>query len=210
MSKLKVLLLGLGVLLLSGCMLFGPGGPEILYEETFGNEADWYTGANENRDWWIEGGQYHVLLKTEDFTTGSWKSTLGPFSDFQLDVDTQQIAGPDDNGYGVQFRVQDGSNYYRFRISGDGWARFDKNIGGTITIIKPWERTDLIHQGNATNHIKVIANGSLFTFYINGDKLYEATDTSIAAGSIGFQAVMLTSPGQTHIAFDNLILTELE
>jgi hypothetical protein len=106
--------------------------------------------------------------------------------------------------------VKDANTYYRFQISGDGWARFAKTVDGTVVSIKPWEQTDLIHQGNATNHLTIIANGSLFTFYINGDKLYEVTDTAIVAGSVGFQAVMLDSPGQTHIAFDNLIITELE
>jgi len=207
--------IGLGSLLLvltslAGCFFLLPMGPEILYEEDFNSETDWFVGETENRSWWIEGGEYHVLLKTEDYPTGSWRSSAGPFGDFQLDVDTEQVTGPDDNGYGVQFRMQDENTYYRFRISGDGWARFDKAIGGTINIIKPWVRTDLIRQGNATNHISIIANGSSFTFYINGSELYTVTDTAIASGSLGFQAAMFTSPGQTHIAFDNLIIQAVE
>jgi len=210
MKNLKGLGLLLAVLFLSGCVLFGPVGPEILYEENFNGDTEWYEGESDYSNWWVEGGKYHVLVKVEDKPIGTWRTDIGPFDNFQLDLDIEQVTGPDDNGYGIRFRMQDADNYYRFRISGDGWAKFDKRIGGVYTDIRPWSTTELINEGNETNHMTVIANGSTFTFYINGTELYSATDTSLTTGYIGFQVAMFVSPGQTHVAFDNLILTELE
>lgn len=210
MSKFRGLWLLIGVVFLSGCMLFGPFGPAILYEENFNSDTNWFQGENANKKWWIEDGKYHVLVKTEDLSLGSWNSTVGQLSDFQLNVDAEQIDGPDNNGYGVQFRVVDADNFYRFRISGDGYARFDKKVDGTYEIIRGWESTALIHQGVATNHITVIANGNTFTFLINGTELYVETDSSFTAGAAGFMVVLLDSPAPAHFAFDNLIITELE
>ena len=213
MSRCKGLWLLLGVLFLSGCMPVGPVGPvgpAILYEEDFNADANWYEGENDNKKWWIEDGKYQVLVKVEDVSVGAWNSLVGEFSNFQLDVDAEQIDGPDDNGYGIQFRVVDADNYYRFRISGDGWARFDKRVSGSIEVIREWERSALIHQGDAINHITVTANGSLFTFFINGTEDFHMTDTEFANGAVGFMVVLLGSPAPAHFAFDNLIITELE
>ena len=211
MSRIKVLWLLLGVLLLSGCMLFGPFGPVILYEQDFNSETDdWYQGENDNKKWWIEENKYHVLVHRQGVNFGSWYSGVGQLRDFQLDVDAEQIGGPDDNGYGVQFRVVDADNYYRFRISGDGYAKFGKKVGGDYVVIRGWESTSLINQGVAANHITVIANGSSFTFFINGTELFSETDTSFAIGAAGFMVAMFDPGGPAHFAFDNLIITELE
>ena len=216
MSRIKGLWLLLGVLLLSGCMLFGPFGPVILYEEDFNSDTDWYQGGhddnddNDDREWWIEDGKYHILVHRQAINYGSWNSKVGQLRNFQLDVDAEQIGGPDDNGYGVQFRVVDADNYYRFRISGDGYAKFGKKVGGDYVVIRGWESTSLINQGVAANHITVIANGSSFTFFINGTELFSETDSSFAIGATGFMVAMFVPGGPAHFAFDNLIIQELE
>jgi hypothetical protein len=141
---------------------------------------------------------------------GSTNSETGILANFQLDVDVRQISGPDDNGYGIQFRYEDSSNRYRFNISGDGYTRFDKWVNGTTEVIRGWESTPLINQGNSLNHITIVANGNLFTFYINGTELYSVADTQFNSGRAGFVAAMYGTPGQTHIAFDNLLIQALE
>jgi len=215
MSRLKGLGLLLGILLLSGCTLFGPVGPEILYDERFGSEADWYVGESGTSEWWLGEGKYHVLVTgtnslSQDFGHGSWRSGIGPFGDFLFLVDAEQISGPENNGYGIQFRMQDGDNYYRFRISGDGWAKFDKNVAGVRTTLRSWEETPLVNKGNAVNQIGVSAQGSTFTFYVNGNVLYTETDTSFASGHVGLSVIKYDSQGELHIAFDNLIIQALE
>ena len=212
--------IGLGFLLLvitllAGCFFPSPIDPEILYDESFGSEASWYVGEAENSEWWLGEGKYHVLVKgtnslSVDHGYSSWRRGVGPFGNFLFLVDTEQISGPENNGYGIQFRMQDGDNYYRFRISGDGWAKFDKNVAGVRTTLRSWEETPLVNKGNAANQIGVLAEGSTFTFYINGDVLYTETDTSFASGYIGLSVIKYDSQSDLHVTFDNLIIQALE
>ena len=205
--------LGVLALLLSslaGCIFLLPIEPEILYNEDFDSESSWYVGSNDYRTWWIEGGEYHLLIKYEDIPYHSRNRQIGDLADYQLDVDTRQLGGPDDNSYGVTFRIRDSENLYRFRISGDGWVRFDKKVNDNYVVIRDWERSALVNQGNSANHITIVANGSLFTFYVNGSEAYSETDHEFTSGHAGVIAAMYDSPGQTHIAFDNLIIQALE
>ena len=200
----------LGGLLLTGCWMPLPQGPTVLYEEDFSGETSWYVGEDDGKKWWVENGAYHLLTKKSDVFYRSWRTQIGSFGDFQLDVDAQQISGPDDNGYGVVFRRDPEVGFYRFQISGDGWAKFDKFDGSAFVAIRPWERTDLIRQGSASNHITIIANGTQFTFYINGTILYTATDYAFSTGQIGVGGICLDDAGGAHIAFDNVLLQALE
>lgn len=215
MSRLKGAVVLLGTLLLSGCLLLIPLEPEILYDESFGPEANWFVGEFENYEWWLGEGKYHVLVKatnslSEDHGYASWRSGVGPFGDFLILVDAGQISGPENNGYGIQFRMQDADNYYRFRISGDGWAKFDKKVAGVPTTIRSWEQTSLVNTGNAANQIGVSSEGSTFTLYINGEILYTETDTSFASGYVGLTAIKYDSQADLHIVFNNLIIQALE
>ena len=199
----------LGGLLLTGCWMPIPPESNVLYEERFSGSTEWYQGETDQRRIWVENGAYQFHAIASDIFFYSVRSLIGPFTNFQFDIDTQQIAGPDDNGYGVVFR-QSESGYYRFRISGDGWARFDKRVNGNYVAIRGWERTDLIQQGNATNHITVVANGSEFSFYVNGTFLWSASDTQFASGTIGVGVICLDDAGGTRVAFDNILLQALE
>ncbi len=209
MKQAKAGMLLMSVVLLSACTLFGPIGPVILYEETFANPQDWLQNDNADRAWWVENGEYHALIKVADRWLGSYNSNDGPFADFRLDVTARQVSGPLDNGYGVLFRVLDGSNYYRFAISGDGYACFHKIVNGTRTEITPWVPSAAINTGNAINQITILANGNSFTFFVNGTEIYSEVDAAIASGGVGI-AAMMYDPGQLHLAFDDLLILELD
>lgn len=207
----------LGVLLLSGCIFLGPFGPEILYEDHFPDDTTWFQGESGLSTWWVEDSRYHVLVKVEKSieTDGgflSTKASSGSLGDFTLAVDAEQIIGPDNNGYGVVFRIQAGGNsYYRFRISGDGWAKFDKSVNSVRTPIQDWALAPSVKTGNAKNHIEIVANGNLFTFRVNGDTLYTIADSSFSSGYIGFAAIKYVAQGgELHIAFEDLIVRALE
>ena len=86
MSKLKVLGMLLGILLLlSGCMVFEPIGPEVLYERDFNSDKDWSATGDGLWDMWIGDGAFHVLVKVEDLSVVSTLQA-GDLADFQLVV----------------------------------------------------------------------------------------------------------------------------
>jgi len=202
--------LSLALLALSGCILLLPTEPEILYQEDFQSETNWYSGSNAYRTWSVQGGEYHLVIKASDLTRLSYNTTVGNLNDFRLDIDARQAMGANDNGYGVAFRMKDPENFYRFRISGDGWTRFDKKVNSQYVVIRDWERSSLINQGVASNHITIIANGSLFTFYVNGSEVYSVTDAQFSSGYAGVMGNSFTISGPMHIAFDNLVIRALE
>jgi len=90
------------------------------------------------------------------------------FNDMDLRVTTRQISGPSDNQYGVIFRYRDRDHYYGFLISGDGYYSLVKQQDGTLEVISNWGESESIHQGEATNEIRIVALGEQFRFFING------------------------------------------
>jgi hypothetical protein len=152
----------------------------------------------------------HILVKTPAWDTWSNDEGVPSFDDFRYDVDATQVSGPDDNAYGVIFRYADDRNFYLFAISGDGHASFRKLVDLAWTTIVPWtEFPGIVTAGAATNHITVVAVGSQFSFYVNNEKLFEASDSSFSAGGPGVFAGSFSEPN-VHVAFDNLVIREME
>jgi hypothetical protein len=99
-----------------------------------------------------------------------WSTLDRKFSDFDLRVTTQLIAGPvDQNQYGVIFRYRDTQNFYVFRITSDGYYLLAKVENGIQDKVSDWGQTDAIRQGSdAANEVRIIARGDEFRFFVNG------------------------------------------
>ena len=93
------------------------------------------------------------------------------FNDMDLRVTARQIAGPDDNQFGVVFRYKDLDNYYAFLISSDGYYSLVKRQGGAPEVISDWGATAVVRQGQVTNEIRIVALGDAFRFFINGEAM---------------------------------------
>lgn len=102
---------------------------------------------------------------------GGWSGLNFTFEDFVLDVDATKLAGPDDNGIIVVFRLTDEENYNRFDISSDGYYALSIVRDGLPRAISDWAASDAIQQGEATNHLTVTAIGETFSFAVNGQTL---------------------------------------
>lgn len=90
------------------------------------------------------------------------------FSDMDLRVTARVIDGPDDNQYGVVFRYRDQDNYYAFFISADGYYSLVKRENGALRDISTWGMSEAIVTGKAANHIRIVAKGDSFSFFVNG------------------------------------------
>lgn len=112
--------------------------------------------------------------------TPAWSGLHYTFSDFVLDVDAAKLAGPDDNGIIVIFRLVDQSNYNRFDISSDGYYSLSKVREGVPTAISDWNVSPAIQTGGATNHIRLTAVGNTFRFEVNGTPMVLCTATDPA------------------------------
>ncbi len=81
--------------------------------------------------------------------------------------------------------------YYFFIVCQNGYYRFYKNDPhSAASNTKPlaYSSSLAIHQGNQSNLIAVVANGSEFDLYVNSQKIVSASDSSYSGGNIGLLA----------------------
>ncbi len=147
--------------------------PGVLYEADFEDEtqlADWELfndGVVSARG---EGGQL-VVSVSAPVDRGTWSGLNYTFEDFVLEVDATKLAGPDDNGIFVMFRLVDNDNYNRFDISSDGYYSLSMARNGLLQVVSDWRSSPAIATGAATNRIRVEAIGDTFRFAVNGQAL---------------------------------------
>ena len=170
------------------------------------NRNGWYEGEDETGNKIaVVDGAYHIVSIYEEgvdnFLFGT--SGVGPFANFDLDVDATQVEGTNNNETGVVFGVTDENNLYWFDISGDGWVCLGETVDGQRELIEEWTQTEAITQGNATNHIRLIVENGNLTAYVNGELVLTSFVPGYQSGYIGFGCGPFDQPG-AHCAFDNL------
>ncbi|MHB0857647.1 MAG: zinc-ribbon domain-containing protein [Anaerolineae bacterium] len=181
---------------------------QLLYSDDFADEASgWDTWESDESSVWYEGGRYHLLVNKVDWI--AWGNPYEAFDDCVVQVETIQVEGPDDNGFGLLLRYVDVDNFYRFEVSGDGYYRFDLMMDNEWHSLIEWTETTLINTGNATNVIAAVCAGSNYTFYINGTEVDSYNDDTFSSGDVGLTAGTIEEVG-VHVAFDNLKVWSVE
>jgi len=138
----------------------------------------------------------------------AWAFAGREFSDFHLIVEATQVAGPDDNEYGVLVRMEDTDHFYRFSISGDGYYLVSKYDGEVWTPLSgDWMLSDAVQTGAATNLLEIVCQGATMVFLVNGEQLVQVEDADYSRGDIGLYAGSFFEPG-VEIHFDNLRVEE--
>jgi hypothetical protein len=207
--KIKNLII-LSILFIPVLTACGPALTPLPYADDFSNpDSGWKTASDEALQIQYQDGALHFLLNELDTIT--WSAPKDKrFGDFVLDVDATQVAGPNDNAYGVIFRYQDDRNFYRFDISGDGYYALFKRKDGAWTKLQDYAETAAVQQGNATNHLRVTAKGNQFTLNVNGETVKTFSDSDFANGNIGVAAGTLFENAGVEIGFDNVSVSEVK
>ena len=204
---------------------------DLLYAAAFDGLQDEWEQYNERRSAVIDGGV--IRLTNNEVNNGNYSVTKARFADFDLAVTGSAVAGPENNGYGVIYRLQDRSNYYTFMVSSDGYYQVTRVVNGDVTELSTWIESPVVNMGiGAVNRLRVVARGDQFEFYVNeqrvqvcvpnnpaaqsmymmdtcidGQMLDTLTDASIAQGQLG--VVIQTIEGAdagVSVEFDNLIV----
>ncbi|MFQ5875056.1 MAG: S1C family serine protease, partial [Dehalococcoidia bacterium] len=175
------------------------------------NRNGWYEGEDEAGNMIAVAEEaYHIVSIYEEgvdnFLFGT--SGVGPFANFDLDVDASQVEGTNNNEIAVVFGVQDLENLYEFAISGDGYVALGRYVEGAFEFIQEFTSSAAIIQGNATNHIRLIVENGNLTAYVNGELVLTSFAGDYESGYIGFGCGPFEEP-RTHCAFDNLDLLAL-
>jgi len=85
--------------------------------------------------------------------------------------------------------------YYSFQYARDGHFSVFKRVSEVSTPLQGWTYTDVIHQGDAWNTLRVFASGSTLYFSINGTLVWSGTDTSLTSGRVGIGMFGSTDTG---------------
>ncbi len=200
------------VLLLTSCgdpQLAAVDDSDVLYKDSF--------AIGETGPWQVEGdasGKTAVLdnqliVQVDEPAMMQFATLPEPlFSDFLLQVDASIFAGNPQSSYGVLFRMQSATQFYRFEITGDGMYVVERrNADGTWTRFVPdWTDSPAINQGvGAVNQLRVEAVGDTMRFFVNDTLLQQVTDSQYAGGTIALDAGTFGHPG-LQVAFDNLLV----
>ncbi|MBN1316511.1 MAG: DUF1080 domain-containing protein [Anaerolineales bacterium] len=209
----KLLPISIFLLVLTSCSIASgnklPSG--VLYQDDFSaDNGTWLLESDMEATASIHDGRLYIDIDSPNLI--AWAELKEQtFKDFELELDAIQVGGPDNNSYGIIFRMKDPSAYYRFDISGDGYyalTRRDALDGGSwVWITDDWMESDAINRGASANHIKIIAQDDQFEFWVNGVKISTLQDGAYSSGSIGLDAGTFHESG-VQVAFDNLVIRE--
>lgn len=202
-----------------------PEPDELLYATTFDNFNDEWDLYEGRRSAQVEDGMLKISIDVANNGSFAWLDRI--FGDFDLTAEATQLAGPDDNGFGVIFRHLDPDNYYHFLISGDGYYKVTRvKDGQAETLTADWRESEYIKLGvGQTNVIRVVGRGDQFQFYINGALIDDLclgenvvafncaggelsdvlVDSALRYGHVGGGALSFNTPGVV-VGFDNVVI----
>ena len=138
-----------------------------------------------------------------------WANPGLSFNDSYVEVMATKVGGDNNNDFGLICRYQDENNFYFFIISSDGYYGIGKVVNGEQLLIgnDSMPPSEVIRQGDESNHLRAGCVGSQLSLAVNGQMLAEYEDTDFVSGDIGLLAGSFENPG-TDIHFDNLVVTK--
>jgi len=215
--RLCAALLGAIMAFAAACGPAKPAGtplpPGVLFQDDFSNpNSGWdkHTGADLTTDY--DNGQY--LIAITDPGVDVWGQPGLDLADAAFIADTQYVAGPANNEYGLMCRYQrggDGKNsFYFFLVSSDGYFALGKVIKDVRTILSPsqgsFQPTNALRPAqDAVNQIQAVCQGDHLAMLINGTPVGDFTDADLTHGDIGLVAGTFDEGG-VSIHFDNVLV----
>ncbi len=127
----------------------------------------------------------------------------GSLQDANVQVQARQIVGPTINGYGIVLRRASQGNFYGFYVDSNSKWAFVKVVNNNETDIVPFAAADAIKGGlNQANTLLVRFKGSHFAFFVNGQQVGQADDSTFTSGRVG-----LAADTDTQVVFNDIKVT---
>ena len=202
----------------------GEGAPHVINEDFDDGQADnwlddgsgvWSVKVADSTPWvdrLTTNGVYQMTGRRED--ARRYAHYEQDLTDFIYQVDVRKTVGDSSeyyHAYGLRVRSggEDG-NYYWFILHVGGRYNIGKRIGGDATGLVGWTRSPALKKGfGRWNTLKVVARGSILSFYANGVHLATVRDSSLSHGKMGVYAFdgsgALAGQPDT-VQFDNVYL----
>jgi hypothetical protein len=171
----------------------------ILYQDSFTDTpSDWTNDS----DCSFKSDGYHVV---------GGNACLGPSSvtptTADASVTVKSVKAGQNTSYGLIFRHASSGNFYSFEISPDGQWGFVKFVNGSATTISQFKSDSAIQTGaGASNDLRVLTAGSHFTFFVNGQQVGTADDSTFAQGSFGVGNDDVDS--KSEVVYTNFVIAQ--
>lgn len=177
---------------------------KLLYADDFeDNKSGLGTRIRDRYERGYVQGEYRIMVKQQDWYITA--SIPRNYSDFDVKIRARTAVSEDDKWYGLVFRREDSANSYVFIVNptiGRYMLRMQKDNRWS-TLIRSTS-SPFISRGDAVNEIRVIARGSLFELYINGELVDSVRDLSFKSGRIALIANNISDPAGAEVFFDGL------
>lgn len=178
----------------------------VLYSDDFSKPpSGWGIWNQDGASVAYYNGGLRILIN--DVQYDFWSVAGQKFADAVIEVDATKLDGPDDNDFGIICRYQDKDNFYMLVSSSDGYYGIAKMKAGQYSMIgsDQLQYSDLIANGQATNHLRADCVGQALRLTVNGELLMEAQDADFTSGDVGVLAGAYDTQG-VDVLFDNFVV----
>ena len=186
--------------------------PVVLSDSFDDNSNDWFTGDVKN-DYItgtvaVTGGQYLVDITAKKGVFWYLNPNVRNLDDFYLTIDVEKKTGQETADYGPVFQITASNNKYFFAIDANYQEYFfTLSNNGEWTTIIDWTRSSQI-KTDGVNQIAVLAKGSNFTFFINGEQVDKAENSTLSLGKVGVGMELSKAGDKAQISYDNFVVQE--
>jgi Domain of unknown function (DUF4388) len=165
----------------------------LLFEETFANTTrSWPSSAQGTA--LLANGTYRIIPRQ----AGQFVAIGAPILDVPQDVVVNatfhKLGGPPGGGYGIIVRdqapvpqngtSQDG-RYYVLEAGDKGEVGIWRRDGDHWVDLLPWQKSNAVRSGTASNELSVRAIGNRLTLFVNGSQVASRDDATLANGGVG-------------------------
>ncbi len=172
------------------------------------NSATQAAGWDQDSQCVFASDGYHVSQPASFPYFKGCREQNNSYDDQAISVNMTMLSG---HSGGVFFRLSTNliGNYdgYLFEVDSQGHYKVSQEQGSTITPLKDWSATPLLHTGyHVTNLLQLLIQGNTFRFYVNGNYLTQVQDSAnyYTQGTIGFLATSVSGGDSADVVYSNL------
>jgi hypothetical protein len=183
----------------------------VTYSNDFEYDTgEWFSGKDASEfatiNISITGGKYLIKITSKKPCVEVSRRSEETFSDFYVSAEVKAVKAPAKTEYGLAFRYSQAAQYY-FTIN----AAIQEYEVVTVQaeerrIILYWRKSEWIDPAGS-NQLAVLAQGSQYTLFINGEKVDSFRDDAPDEATIGLAYFLYRASEYMALEFDNFFVS---